>query len=209
MNDIAIVDYGAGNNQSVRNAFTMAGADPVMATTPEQVIAADRLVIPGVGAANRAIAWIRERHLDEALTEVVRKRGRPALGICLGMQIAASNLHEYGENDGLGWFDGDVVDIHGIEGIDGRIPHMGWNDVAPADGAAEMFKSIRGSRSFYFCHSYSVRGARAGTIAATVELGATLVAAMCDGTFFATQFHPEKSQLNGQRLIENFLDWSP
>lgn len=209
MSKVAIVDYGASNSQSVRHAFEVAGAEPVMATTPDQVLAADRLVIPGVGAANRAIVRLRERHLDAALTEAVRTRGRPALGICLGMQVAAAKLHEYGENDGLGWVEGDVVDLHGVEGIEGRIPHMGWNDVEPVDDAANMFRSVRGRRSFYFCHSYSIRGAKAETIAATVDLGVKLVAAICDGSFFATQFHPEKSQINGQRLIENFLAWSP
>lgn len=209
MTEVAIVDYGAGNNQSVRNAFYMAGAEPVMASTPEQVLAADRLVIPGVGAANHAIAWIRERELDAALTEAVRERGRPTLGICLGMQIAARKLHEYGENDGLGWIDGEVVDLHDFEGLSGRIPHMGWNDIEPAEQCADLFGAIRGRRSFYFCHSYSLRGTPDATVAATVDFDVTLVAAVRDGTFFATQFHPEKSQINGQRLIETFLDWSP
>lgn len=209
MSEIAIVDCGAGNNQSVRNAFYMAGADPVMASTPEDVLAADRLVLPGVGAAGRVMSRLRETGLNEALTEAVRARGTPTLGICIGMQIAAKTLRENGDQDGLGWIDGDVRDLHDVDGVSGRIPHMGWNEVEISDDAAGLFATVRGRRAFYFCHSYSLRGTAPKTVAATVDYGETLTAAVLDGTFFATQFHPEKSQLKGQQLIEGFLEWSP
>lgn len=209
MTEVTIVDCGAGNNQSVRNAFDMAGADPVMAATPEEILNAERLVLPGVGAAGRVMSRLRENGLDEALTEAVRKRATPTLGICIGMQIAAKTLHEYGDQDGLGWIEGDVRDLHDVEGVPGRIPHMGWNEIEPSAESAILFDAVRGRRAFYFCHSFSLRDPDSGTVAAMAEYGVPLVAAVLDETFFATQFHPEKSQLKGQQLIEAFLDWLP
>ncbi len=148
MTEVTIVDCGAGNNQSVRNAFDMAGADPVMAATPEEILNAERLVLPGVGAAGRVMSRLRENGLDEALTEAVRKRATPTLGICIGMQIAAKTLHEYGDQDGLGWIEGDVRDLHDVEGVPGRIPHMGWNEIEPSAESAILFDAVRGRRAF-------------------------------------------------------------
>jgi len=209
MTEIAIVDYGAGNLQSVRNALEMAGEDPEIAATPEEILAANRLVIPGVGAAGHAIGRMREAGIDQALNEAIREKARPALGICLGMQLAAAALYEHGENDGLGWIAGDVKHLREVKGVPARVPHMGWNEIEPADGTEELFDAVRGKRSFYFCHSYTLRDAPEDTIAATVAYGVPLVAAIRTGTFFATQFHPEKSQIKGQQLIEAFLEWKP
>lgn len=209
MSDVAIVDFGAGNLQSVRNALEMAGAEPSVATAPEEILAAERLVIPGVGAAGHAISYMREHGLVDALTEAVHQKAVPTLGICLGMQLAAARLHEHGENDGLGWVAGDVRHLSEADGIEGRVPHMGWNEIEPAEGTGELFDAVRGKRSFYFCHSYTLRGTDAHTVAATVTYGIPLVAAIRKGSYFATQFHPEKSQIKGQQLIGAFLDWTP
>ncbi|MGE4064686.1 MAG: imidazole glycerol phosphate synthase subunit HisH [Rhodospirillaceae bacterium] len=207
--NVGIVDYGAGNNSSVRNALLMAGASPHMARTPEDVLAADRLVLPGVGCARTALASLRARHLDQALNEYVHERARPLLGICLGLQMLAERCHEEGESQGLGWFAGDVVDLHQLVPKAARVPHMGWNQVTVEEKAEPFFQEVRGKREFYFCHTFALSTDDRDGVAATTDYFAPIVAAVLRGPVFATQFHPEKSQLNGQRLIEAFLKWTP
>lgn len=206
---VAIVDYGAGNNSSVRNALIRAGADPVMAATPEAVLAAERLVLPGVGGAGPALERLRSCALDQALEEAVRKRAKPLLGICLGLQMLADDLLEDGHSKGLGWIRGKVVDIHEILPPGLRVPHMGWNQVAANAAGEPFFADVTGRRDFYFCHSFALTGHDPATVAATTDYGAPVIAAVRQDTVFATQFHPEKSQINGQRLIEAFLRWAP
>jgi imidazole glycerol-phosphate synthase subunit HisH len=205
---VAIVDYGAGNIESVRNALLAAGAEPVVARDVETVRAADRLVLPGVGAAGAAAERLNASGLAEALQEQVRDRGRPMLGICLGMELLAERLLEFGEHRGLGWLPGEVIHLRDAGVAQARVPHMGWNLVEPAGEAARFFQGPERMRTFYFCHSYTlVTGANAVAARATYEK--PLVAAVLDGTVFATQFHPEKSQVNGQKLIQSFLEWAP
>jgi glutamine amidotransferase len=205
---VAIVDYGAGNIESVRNALFAAGADPVVARDAETVRAADRLVLPGVGAAGAAAERLSASGLAEALQEQVRSRGRPMLGICLGMELLAERLLEFGEHRGLGWLSGEVIHLRDAGVAQARVPHMGWNLVEPTREAARFFQGPERMRTFYFCHSYTlITGASAVAARATYEK--PLVAAVLDGTVFATQFHPEKSQVNGQKLIQSFLEWMP
>jgi imidazole glycerol-phosphate synthase subunit HisH len=206
---VGIVDYGAGNLASVANAIYAAGGDPIFVRTPEEVLASDRLILPGVGAAGAAMKNLRALGLDVALRRAVRDNARPMLGICLGMQLIARKLHEFGEHEGLGWIDGEVRALSDLPQAGPRIPHMGWNAVTPLETARPFLDRVKGRREFYFCHSYTLVGCQAESIAARTEHGAPLVAAVRDGTVFATQFHPEKSQINGQRLIEAFLDWAP
>ena len=211
MTSIAIIDYGAGNLDSVRKALVRVGSETAIARTPEDVLAADRLVLPGVGAAGEAIQRLRRSGLDEALTEAVRVRGRPFMGICLGMQLLAERLHEFGDHAGLGWIAGEAVPLSSLIAAPVRIPHMGWNRVEVADEAEDLFLEVRGRREFYFAHSFSLRLADGeDAMAATTEYGGVpLTAAILDGTVFATQFHPEKSQVNGERLLGAFVDWKP
>lgn len=212
MTSVAIIDYGAGNLDSVRKAVEFVGGDASIARTPEQVLAADRLILPGVGAAGEAVAGLERTGIDQALNEAVRQRGRPFMGICLGLQLLAERLHEFGEHQGLGWFRGASVPLQGLVPADARIPHMGWNRVQATDAAAGLFKRIRGGGEFYFAHSFTLLPADGedGILAATTEYGGvTLVAAVIRETVFATQFHPEKSQLNGEHLLSAFLDWAP
>ena len=206
---VAIVDYGAGNIESVRNALSAAGADPIVARDVDAVLAADRLVLPGVGAAGAAAERLGASGLGQALQEVVRQRGRPMLGICLGMELLAERLLEFGEHRGLGWVPGEVVHLREAGVAQARVPHMGWSLVEPSGDAARFFQGPERMRTFYFCHSFTlVTGANA-TVAARATYEKPLVAAVMDGTVFATQFHPEKSQVNGQKLIQSFLDWAP
>lgn len=207
--NVGIVDYGAGNNSSVRNALLAAGATPRMVRTPEEILSSDRLVLPGVGSARAALDTLRRLGLDLALEEFTRKQARPMLGICLGMQMMAERCHENGETRGLGWVLGDVVDLHALVPKATRVPHMGWNQVVPDEKAEHFFQEVRGRREFYFCHSFALKTDDLPAIAAATDYHAPIVAAVLRGTVFATQFHPEKSQINGQRLIEAFLKWMP
>jgi glutamine amidotransferase len=206
---VAIVDYGAGNIESVRNALLAAGADPVVARDAQTVLAADRLVLPGVGAAGTAAERLKTSGVGEALEEAVRRRGRPMLGICLGMELLAERLLEFGEHRGLGWLPGEVVHLRDAGVAEARVPHMGWNLVEPVGEAARFFQRPERMRTFYFCHSYTLVTGSVAAVAARATYERPLVAAVISGTVFATQFHPEKSQVNGHKLIQAFLDWAP
>jgi len=206
---VAIVDYGAGNIESVRNALRVAGAELVIARDPDAILSADRLVLPGVGAGGPAARRLVETGLSEALYEAVRRQGRPMLGICLGMELLAEQLLEFGIHRGLSWLPGDVVHLRGAGVAAARVPHMGWNTIEPVGPATRFFQAPERMRTFYFCHSFTLVTPAAGAIAARTKYEVSLVAAVFDGTVFATQFHPEKSQTNGLRLIRAFLDWAP
>ncbi len=210
MTSIAIVDYGAGNLDSVRQAVLRAGGEATLACSPDDVMAADRIILPGVGAAGTAMEALRQSGLDQALTERVREQAVPMLGICLGMQVLAERLHEFGEHAGLGWVLGEVVSLRDVVCENMRVPHMGWNDIDVGDQAEDLFREVRGKRQFYFSHSFTLRTEDLdGAVAAVADYGMPLVSAVLTETVFATQFHPEKSQINGDRLIGAFLDWTP
>lgn len=203
---LGIVDYGGGNVFSVARAFEAIGETPVLVATPEAISEADRLVLPGVGAAAAVLDAIRARAIDGALHETVIGRGRPLLGICVGMQILARRLHEFRDTDGLGWVDGEVGNIRDLGAP--RSPHMGWNTVSASRAPAPFRRALDG-KSFYFCHSYAVSGVPDDDVAGVTEYGSELTAALAFGPVIATQFHPEKSQINGQRFLEAFVDWAP
>lgn len=209
MPDVAIVDYGAGNLASVWNALAALGSEPRFVRTAAEVRTASRLVLPGIGAGGAALEKLRANGLDDALTEAVRVRGRPLLGICLGMQLIAERLYEYGEHRGFGWIRGEVVSLRDV-GVRNIVPHMGWNDVAPQGPAAVLFEGIpTRKRQFYFSHSYTLRTDDPDVVAAYTDYDVPIVSAVLDGTVFAVQFHPEKSQQGGRELIAAFLEWNP
>ena len=184
LSKIVIIDYGLGNVRSVESALLKLGQTPLISDQGADILGADGLILPGVGAAGRAIEHLRKRELDQALTQMVREKGRPMLGICLGMQIIANTLHEYGEHQGLGWIAGDVTDLHDLEGITTRIPHMGWNSISSDPNAQNMFKGLRENPMFYFSHSYTLRTENVDDIAATVNAGIPIVAAIKNETIF-------------------------
>jgi glutamine amidotransferase len=204
---VCIVDYGAGNLASVKRAVWRAGGDAEIAAAPEELAHAERVVLPGVGAAGAAAAGLRERGWPAALDEYVRHRGRPMLGICVGMQLLAERLHEFGLHAGLGWIPGDVVALPPAP--DARVPHMGWNTVTIAPEAKALFGTPSETPVYYFCHSFMLTGAPDDIVVARAEHGCDVVAAVQSGTVFATQFHPEKSQVEGERLLAAFLAWKP
>ena len=202
---IALVDYGAGNLRSVANALKAAGAEGVTVTAdPGVVRAADRIVLPGVGAFKACIEALRGvPGLVEAMTERVLVGGAPFLGICVGMQLLADRGIEFGVTEGLGWIGGEV---RPIERTDPRVkvPHMGWNDVEPMHHSPLIVPG-----EAYFLHSYHFVPEEGASVAAMTDHGGGLVAAVGRDNVLGVQFHPEKSQDYGLSLLGRFLEWRP
>ncbi|MBV9827710.1 MAG: imidazole glycerol phosphate synthase subunit HisH [Alphaproteobacteria bacterium] len=210
----AIIDYGSGNLRSAAKAFERAALETgrgdtiVVTSEPETVATADRVVLPGVGAfadCRRGLAGVPG--LETALIEAVIGRGRPFFGICVGMQLMASYGREFEAVAGLDWIAGDVVAIE-PRGLTLKIPHMGWNELLPC-GDHPVLTDLTPGTHVYFVHSYYLRPADAADVAAHTDYGGLLTAAVARDNLFGTQFHPEKSQAAGLRLIANFLQWRP
>jgi imidazole glycerol-phosphate synthase subunit HisH len=202
MQRVVIVDYGMCNLDSVRRAFEDLGARVVVTDDAVGLERADRIVLPGVGAFPDAMHNLRARGLDDALTKQVLDGGVPFLGVCLGMQLLATVGHEGESTTGLGWFDAEVLRLTPTaEGE--RVPHIGWNEV-DVTGNNPLFDGIPPRADFYFVHSFHVVCHDATAVAATTPYCGTFTSAIARGNVFATQFHPEKSQHWGRRLLENF-----
>lgn len=197
---VALVDYGAGNLHSVQNALKAAGAERIATTAdPDVVRAADRIVLPGVGAFGAAMNALNAvPGMVAALNDVVLKGGRPFLGICVGMQLMAEAGEENGVTRGLGWMQGRVSAIPAT-GI--KIPHMGWNDVRPT-----VDHPLIAAGEAYFLHSFAYEG---GDVLARTDHGGPVVAAIGRDNMVGVQFHPEKSQRYGLALLTRFLEWKP
>jgi glutamine amidotransferase len=214
---VAIVDCGSGNLRSVANAFERVARERDIAAEfhvtaePEVVAAADRLVLPGVGAFRDCRSGLLAvEGLWQALEEQVIRRARPFLGICVGMQLLASKGLEFGETEGLGWIDGLVRRI-APKGNNFKIPHMGWNSLAltrPHPLFAGLSLGEAGPHG-YFVHSFELLTEDAGDRLATTDYGGPITAAVARGNIAGCQFHPEKSQLLGLQVLGNFLDWRP
>lgn len=202
---IALIDYGAGNLRSVANALRAAGADGVIVTSnPAIVAAADRIVLPGVGAfAHCRDALTRIEGLTEALEQRVRVEAVPFLGICVGMQLLADVGEEHGEHRGLGWIPGTVRLMQPAD-ADAKVPHMGWNDVRPATPHPLVVPG-----EAYFLHSFHMEAANPADVIATSDHGGPIVAAVARDNVAGVQYHPEKSQGYGIATIERFLAWRP
>jgi imidazole glycerol-phosphate synthase subunit HisH len=210
----AIIDYGSGNLRSAAKAFERAAAETGVGGTirvtsdPDAVAAADRVVLPGVGAfadCRRGLGAVPG--LEAALVEAVLGRGRPFLGICVGMQLTAERGREFETVDGLGWIAGEVVALDPVD-TTLKIPHMGWNELLPrADHA--LLAGIAAGAHAYFVHSYHLRLADPADLLAETEYGGPVAAIIGRDNLAGTQFHPEKSQAAGLRLIGNFLQWAP
>jgi imidazole glycerol-phosphate synthase subunit HisH len=211
---VAIVDYGSGNLRSAAKAFErMAAEDRISARVevtnePEAVARADRVVLPGVGAfadCRRGLAAVPG--LEAALREVVITRARPFLGICVGMQLMADRGREFETVAGLGWTAGEVVAIEPRDAAL-KIPHMGWNEIEPR-APHPLLAGLGAGAHGYFVHSYHFRVADPADLVAVTDYGGPLTAMIGHGNLVGTQFHPEKSQEAGLRLIGNFLRWRP
>ena len=199
---LALIDYGAGNLHSVHNALKAAGAGDVHVTADPDIVAkADRIVLPGVGAfAHCMEALSAIDGMVAAMEQRVRVEGIPFLGICVGMQLLADAGVEHGTTRGLGWIDGTVRAI--APAADLKIPHMGWNDVVPTQGAP-----LIEAGEAYFLHSYHFDATDDADVLATTDHGGTLVAAVGRDNMMGVQFHPEKSQAYGIQFLKRFLEW--
>lgn len=202
---IAVINYGAGNTRSVANALDLIGQETRLTSSPDELKAARGIVFPGVGAFADCMARIRELGLIEPLNRLVLNEKKPFLGICLGMQCLGTEGLEHGRHEGLGWIKGRVVPL-APEDRKFRIPHMGWNDLT-YDDRSPLFQDMNDSPVFYFVHGYhlQVDPEDADCVVGTCWHGQTVTAAVQKDNIFGTQFHPEKSQENGIKLLENFI----
>ncbi len=212
---IALIDYGSGNLRSAAKAFERAireaGSSEAVAVTadPEVVRRAARVVLPGVGAfADCKRGLMALPGMLDALSEAAIEGGRPFLGICVGMQLMAEVGREYEVSDGLGWIKGEVVALTPADAAL-KIPHMGWNELVVAASAHPVLAGIEAGAHAYFVHSYAMRCADPADVLATVDYGGRVAAVVGRDNLVGTQFHPEKSQQTGLRLITNFLAWNP
>jgi glutamine amidotransferase len=204
---IAIVDYGMGNVRSLKNAFEYLGSEVIITSDIDELEASERIVLPGVGAFGDAMTAICERGLKAALTRQALEVKKPILGICLGMQLFARSSCEHGQHTGLGWLDADINRLDVNRPL--KVPHVGWNDLHfhPDDW---LFKGIRpGHANFYFVHSYHMVCQNTFDLVATADYGGPVTAVVRAGNLVAAQFHPEKSQDNGLKMLENWVSWKP
>ena len=207
-----IVDYNSGNLHSAAKSFQRMAADPadiVVSSAPDVVVRADRIVLPGVGAFADCRAGLASYDgLFEAIEEAVLARAIPFLGICVGMQMMATRGHEHGVTTaGFDWIGGEVVEIT-PDDPDLKIPHMGWNGLQGI-AAHPVLAGLSSDDHAYFVHSYHLRADNPTHVLATTDHGGPITAVIGRDNMIGTQFHPEKSQKTGLRLIENFLGWSP
>lgn len=200
---IDIIDYGMGNVQSVRNALERLGCKVRVSGDPTALSAADALVLPGVGAFGEAMNNLLDRQLVEPLRRAVLVEGKPLLGICLGMQLLADRSTERGNHSGLGLIPGQVREIPVSPGY--RLPHIGWNDVSVRK-SDPLFRDLPEKSAFYFVHSYRFE-CDSEYISGITDYGADITAAIQRDRIFGVQFHPERSQRKGLRLLRNFVDF--
>jgi glutamine amidotransferase len=202
---VVVVDYGICNVRSVVKALELVGATVRVSSAPRDLEEAERIVLPGVGAFEHGMTNLAARGLIEPLADQVLGKGKPFLGICLGMQLLARTSHEFGVHEGLGWLPATVTPF-ALEGEGLKVPHIGWTEVS-LDRASPLFAGVSKAPSFYFVHSYHMVCDTTDLVAASAEYGVRFTAAVQRDNIFATQFHPEKSQDDGLRLLENFLQW--
>jgi len=204
---VAIIDYRAGNLTSVRLAFGALGLDAVITDKPEEILAAERVVFPGVGAAGTAMVTLRELGLIDTIRSVVAS-GKPFLGICLGTQIIFEHTQEDGGVDGIGLVPGDVRLFQPTSPFD-KVPQMGWNSVSQVK-PHPLLEGIEDNSEFYFVHSYyPMPSDSSWVVGKTDYANVTFASMVAKGNLAATQFHPEKSGKIGLRLLENFSRWNP
>lgn len=204
---IAIIDYGVGNLFSLTASLKHLGAETIVTNKKEDIVAADRIILPGVGAFEDAIAKLRATGLVDTIIEETAK-GKPLLGICLGMQLLFEESHEYGVHEGLGLIKGKIASITedmneaNITGL--KVPHMGWNPLSFTEDEP-LFKYIKQGDSVYYVHSFYGKNCDDNMIA-TSEYGIKITGAVRNGSVYGTQFHPEKSGAVGLNILKAFME---
>jgi glutamine amidotransferase len=204
LSGVVIVNYGMGNIGSVVNAFNALGEACTVSASPADLASATAVVLPGVGAFHAAMDNLREQGYEDALNEAVIRRRKPFLGICLGMQLVAQDSEELGYSTGLGWVEGHVVKVDPAGAA--PVPHVGWNELQQRR-ETPLLNALGEDAHFFFDHSFHLKCAP-GIVTATCEYGGEWVAAIQHENILAVQFHPEKSQRNGLRLLRNFLNFA-
>ncbi len=212
---IVVIDYGSGNLRSASKAFERAGKDEgldlevIVSSDPEDLNKASRIVLPGQGAFGDCMDGLKKiPGLLDALQDNVIKKAKPFFGICVGMQLMAARGLEHGIHEGLGWIPGDVVEMKpGDKSL--KIPHMGWNTLETGESPHFVLRSVTASAHYYFVHSFMVESEDKRHILAVTDYGGTVPAAVGRDNMIGTQFHPEKSQQAGLKLIADFLRWKP
>lgn len=199
---IAIIDYDAGNIKSVEKALLSLGQEPVITRDAEELLRADKVILPGVGAFGDAMEKLRLYGLDKVIHEVAGK-GTPFLGICLGLQLLFERSDEAPGTAGLGVLKGEILRIPDTEGL--KIPHMGWNSLRLVNDG-RLFKGLCGEPYVYFVHSYYLKAADERIVKATTNYSTLIHAAVEQGNVFACQFHPEKSSDTGLHILKNFVE---
>ncbi len=201
---IAIIDYGVGNLFSLKSSFAAIGAEAVVTADPAVIDAADRIILPGVGAFEDAARKLR----DSGMAQVVRQQaaaGKPIMGICLGMQLLFDKSYEYGEHEGLGLIPGAVRPIRDVIPADYKVPHIGWNALTFVGEKSALFKYLSEGDCVYFVHSYYAADCD-DAVTATAEYGAPLTASVEKGNVYGCQFHPEKSGKVGLSILKAFCE---
>jgi len=201
--ETAIIDYGMGNLLSVQRAFEKCGSDAVIIDNPLELRDAERIVLPGVGAFPDAMDNLRKNGWIEELNRAVLEKETPVLGICLGMQLLADKGYEVRECDGLGYIPGEIIRFTQTQEKE-RIPHVGWNEILKREDSP-LFDGIADGTNYYFVHSYHFRVANEENIATVTPYCGEFVSSVIKDNIVGTQFHPEKSQKAGFKLIKNFL----
>jgi glutamine amidotransferase len=212
---VAVIDYGSGNLRSVERALLRvagesgAAVDIRITADPVEVARAERIVLPGVGAFADCMAGLASiPGMVPALEEAVRGRGRPFLGICVGMQLLAARGHENGVHAGLGWVEGEVIRLEpGDAGL--KVPQIGWNELALSRPDHPLLAGLEPGDHAYFVHSYRFRPQDRGVVLVECDYGGRVCAMIARDNIAGTQFHPEKSQRTGLSLLSNFLAWRP
>ena len=202
MNDVVLIDAGTGNLRSVQKALEAVGANVLRTDDPKKVVSGGRVVLPGVGAFGDFMSGLRARGLEEAVNDTVQ-RGIPLLGICVGMQALFEIGEEMGEHKGLGLLQGKVVKF--ADSLSVKIPHTGWNQLE-AKNDARLFDQVDDGAYVYFNHSYYCQPQNSSDILATTDYGINYACAVQRENIFGVQFHPEKSQAIGLKILKNFLE---
>ncbi|MBK26589.1 MAG: imidazole glycerol phosphate synthase subunit HisH [Halobacteriovorax sp.] len=205
MSDLCIIDYGMGNVGSVAAALEYLDIPYCVSNSEEEISKSHKLILPGVGAFSAAMENLKKLNLHQILEKEVIENKKPILGICIGMHVFAQSSTEGGLNEGLGWIEGQVTRLEEVDGI--KIPHVGWNSVV-AQSDSPIFNNFSkdSEKNFYFDHSYHFECDHKLVLGKTAY-GRTITSVIQKDNILATQFHPEKSQLNGLRLINNFANY--
>jgi imidazole glycerol-phosphate synthase subunit HisH len=202
---IIVVDYDICNLKSVAHALELFGEKVLISNKKEDLKDSEKIVLPGVGAFSEGMGNLKRLGLIEPLTDEVMKERKPFLGICLGMQLLATSGFEGGMTQGLNWIPGEVRKLNPVD-RNTRVPHMGWDEITVKQDNP-FFPGLKRGKDFYFAHSFHFTPSSNECVVATCDYAGGFVAAVQKDNIFATQFHPEKSQENGLKLLENFLAW--